>query len=92
MDKNWYEALAEKSTAGELPEHQTCIDLLTDKSVDLLSLLHAAFAVRRRQSIKGKGILLVDDVCTTGTTALAASGALKAAGASNIKALALART
>ncbi len=48
MDKNWYEALAETSTAEELPEHQTCIDLLTDKSIDLLSLLHAAFAVRRR--------------------------------------------
>src|SRR6056300_1622594 len=48
MDKNWYESLAEKSIAGELPGRQACIDLLTDARVDLLPLLQAAFEVRRR--------------------------------------------
>ena len=51
-----------------------------------------AFAVPklRRDSIKGKRILLIDDVITTGATLNAAARALKSVGAARVDALALA--
>lgn len=55
--------------------------------------VRAAFAVPegRRQTIKGKNIVLVDDVITTGATANACARALKRAGAARVDVLALAR-
>jgi len=48
-------------------------------------------AARRRGTIQGKAVLLVDDVLTTGATANACARALKRAGAAKVLVLALAR-
>lgn len=50
-----------------------------------------AFEVRAAESIKGRHVVLVDDVLTTGATAAAAAGALKRAGAARVTVLTLAR-
>ncbi len=50
-----------------------------------------AFAVPDSQSVKGRRVLLVDDVITTGATAEACARALKRAGAAEVHVLALAR-
>ncbi len=47
MDRNWYQALAEAGIADEFLPHDTYKFLLTDKSVELLPLLDAAFTVRK---------------------------------------------
>jgi len=46
--------------------------------------LKSAFAVSRRARLAGQRVLLVDDVLTTGSTASAAAGALKRAGAAGV--------
>lgn len=53
--------------------------------------LRGAFAVRNIFAIRGKNIVLVDDVTTTGATFLEAAKALKASGALTVYALAAAR-
>jgi ComF family protein len=50
-----------------------------------------AFAVRRKASVAGKTVTLVDDVVTTGATALACGRELVAAGAREVRLLSLAR-
>jgi predicted amidophosphoribosyltransferase len=45
----------------------------------------------RADVVRGRRVLLVDDVCTTGATLAACSRALKAAGATSVWALTLAR-
>lgn len=54
--------------------------------------LAGAFAVHRRKSIRGRHVLLVDDVTTTGATLAAAAQALRDAGSASVVALAAART
>jgi competence protein ComFC len=49
------------------------------------------FAVRKSEQIRGKRVLLIDDVFTTGATVRAAAAALKAAGAAHVSVLTLAR-
>lgn len=51
-----------------------------------------AFAYRSRHSISGKTVLLIDDVCTTGSTLNEAAAKLKAAGASSVTAAVFAKT
>lgn len=55
------------------------------------SNLRQAFEVRRAEAIKGKKILIVDDVYTTGTTVETISGLLLRNGAERVEALVLAR-
>lgn len=52
--------------------------------------VRASFAVNRHDRIKGHSILIVDDVLTTGATANECARVLKAAGAGNVRLLALA--
>jgi ComF family protein len=53
--------------------------------------LKGSFSVRRPDQIKGKKILLIDDVFTTGATLRAAARTLKEAGAAHVSVLTLAR-
>jgi len=46
--------------------------------------LAGAFAVPRPEAVRGRSVLLVDDVLTTGSTLDAAGGALRAAGAETL--------
>ncbi len=50
-----------------------------------------AFAVRHPDAIKGKRVLLIDDVFTTGATVSACAAALRAAGAESVCVLTIAR-
>lgn len=53
--------------------------------------VHKAFAVQHPRLIEGERILLVDDVLTTGATVSACASALRAAGATEVFVLTLAR-
>ena len=53
--------------------------------------LEDSFVVRRPEQIRGKRLLLIDDVLTTGATLRAAAEALKSAGAARVSVLTLAR-
>jgi ComF family protein len=57
-----------------------------------LEQLQGAFVVARPDRIRGKSVLLVDDVITTGSTFETAARALYAAGAAQVSALAFARS
>jgi predicted amidophosphoribosyltransferase len=53
--------------------------------------VRGAFAVRHPLRVKGKRVLLVDDVLTTGSTAGACAAALKKAGAAHVAVITIAR-
>jgi len=57
-----------------------------------LANVAGAFRVRQPHRVNGRAVLLVDDVCTTGATLEACSGALRAAGAGAVTCAVLART
>jgi ComF family protein len=50
-----------------------------------------AFVVTRPERVRGRVLVLVDDVCTTGATLRACAEALRQAGASEVRVLTLAR-
>lgn len=50
-----------------------------------------AFCVREGEEVRGRTVILIDDVCTTGSTLSAAASALGAAGAKKVIALTFAR-
>jgi len=62
MDKQWYQALAEAGIAGELLTTETCLQLLTDNRVELLSLLAAAFQVRKHFHGKEVTVHIINNV------------------------------
>lgn len=53
--------------------------------------VNGCFAVKKPEKLRGKRVLLIDDVTTSGATFLAAAETLKAAGGRNILALAVAK-
>jgi predicted amidophosphoribosyltransferase len=56
-----------------------------------LSNVAGAFVVRAGHDVKGRSILLVDDVITTGSTLASCAEALRAAGAWSVSAASVAR-
>jgi ComF family protein len=64
---------------------------LGSRREDRLTQLAGSFAVRRPGLVQGQKVLLVDDVLTTGGTIIAATRALKAAGAAGVDALLFAK-
>ena len=73
----WKQALEKQRETGSLR--------LSDQS-SRKSMLNGAFCVSKqyKSAIRGKHILLVDDVCTTGSTADACARALKESGAARV--------
>ena len=53
--------------------------------------VRGAFAVRRAGKVRGRTVLLIDDVFTTGATLRECSRVLKAAGAREVRAVTLAQ-
>lgn len=47
IDKQWYRGLVEAGIAAKQPDDETCLQVLTDSGVELLTLLDAAFEVRK---------------------------------------------
>jgi ComF family protein len=68
--------------------------LAQKKASERAKVLHGAFQARsgRARTLKGRTILLVDDILTTGATSGAAARALKQAGARHVVVAVLART
>jgi biotin synthase len=62
MNKQWYQSLAEAGIAGELLTTETCLQLLTDNRVELLSLLAAAFQVRKHFHGKEVTVHIINNV------------------------------
>ena len=54
-------------------------------------IIRGAFRTRRRADLRGRTVLLVDDILTTGATSGAAARALKKAGAARVVAVVVAR-
>jgi len=61
-------------------EHQTRLKSKVEREKNI----HAAFAVRRSENIRGRTILLVDDVMTSGNTLSECAKPLVAAGAARV--------
>ena len=96
---NQAEALAQGlSRRVDLRVHQPlrrvkAADHLAHKgATERMQAMRGAFRARRDHGLKGRTILLVDDILTTGATTGAAARALKQAGARRVVVAVLART
>ena len=59
--------------------------------VDRLKNLSEAFSLKQNQKIEGSNVILIDDVCTTGSTINECAKVLKKAGAKSVRGFVLAR-
>ncbi len=75
-----------------LQRHKKTVPQLGLTGEERRSNLAGAFSVRKPEEVKGKRVLLVDDVLTTGSTLRECAEVLRAAGAGEIAAFTVART
>jgi biotin synthase len=62
MDKEWYLSLAEKGIENKLVPQDICLQVLRDSRVELLSLLGAAFQVRKHYHGKEVTVHIINNV------------------------------
>jgi biotin synthase len=62
MDKRWYHSLVEKAISGELLAQETYETLLSNNRIELLSLLDAAFQVRKHFHGKEVTVHIINNV------------------------------
>jgi biotin synthase len=62
MDKDWYQALTKAGIDGDILPEATYASLLTDNRVELLSLLDAAFSVRKHFHGKTVTVHIINNV------------------------------
>ena len=62
MDRDWYRKLTQAGLNGDLLPQDTCLEMLTSSSVELLSLLDAAFAVRKHFHGKAVTVHIINNV------------------------------
>ena len=81
-----------KTDLFSLKRHKNTIPQVKFSGKERVKNVRGAFEVKNPQKIKGKSIVLIDDVMTTGSTLKECAIALKRAGAKRIYALTAART
>ena len=84
--------IAEKPCAALLKKVRDTSQQKTLGAVDRRKNVKDAFAHKSRHNIQGKTVLIIDDVCTTGSTLHEAVGKLKGAGAEKVIASVFAKT
>ena len=84
--------LAEKPCTALLKKVRDTSQQKTLGAVDRRKNVKDAFAYKSRRDISGKTVLIIDDVCTTGSTLSEAAAKLKGAGAAKIIASVFAKT
>ena len=84
--------LTDKPFAALLKKTRNTSQQKTLGAADRRKNVKDAFTYSSRLSISGKTVLLVDDVCTTGSTLTEAASKLKAAGAAKVIAAVFAKT
>lgn len=84
--------LAEKPCTALLKKVRDTSQQKTLGAADRRRNVKDAFAYKSRRDISGKTVLIIDDVCTTGSTLSEAAAKLKGAGASKVIASVFAKT
>jgi ComF family protein len=72
-------------------ERDTVRQVVLDRDARLVNVANA-FRVRAKAPLRGRAVLLLDDVCTTGATLRACADALRAGGAASVRTAVVART
>lgn len=84
--------LAEKPCIPLLKKVRDTLQQKTLGVADRRKNVKGAFAYKSRLNLSGKSVLLIDDICTTGSTLNEAAAKLKAAGAASVAAAVFAKT